>query len=321
MQHVKQAFPLICLAVMVVGLSIAGCESRKPRNTKEIRPGFNHEFMTRADGYDAVKRTYGFEFDTKPIVMDTSQMYEACHNGEVDVICGFSTDGLIDAYDLKILVDDQRAWPPYDACPLVRQDALAEHPEIREVLDDLGGKIDVATMQGLNLRVTKYGGSESYKKVARDFLVSSGLIEENAQPGSGQAGTISVGSKEFDEQKILGHMLAILLETRTDLQVERNIPLGGSTVAFDALLNGDIDMYVEYTGTGAVSILKNDQMAKAGSEEVYEYVTEQFPQRYNLVWMKPLGFANRYTLTMRKDHMEKFDIETISDLKELVEGN
>jgi osmoprotectant transport system permease protein len=314
--------PILLLALALLPIASLGCRGKKAEDTREIQPGFNHEFNDRPDGYAAVKRAYNFEFDKKPVIMETSQMYESCRNGEVDVICGFSTDGLISAYDLKILEDDQRAWPPYDACPLVRSDTLRRFPQIRPILEQLGGMLDEEKMQELNLQVTQFGGRKKHAQVARQFLESIDMIGPEAPEPVGGSGTVSVGSKEFGESRILGHMLATLLEERTNLTVEREIPLQGSMVAFEALRSGNgIDMYVEYTGTGAVTYLRNEEMTRAGSEEVYQYVKEEFPKAFGLVWLKPLGFVNRYTLTMRRSHAEKFGIETISDLKKLVEGN
>lgn len=123
---------------------------------------------------------------------------------------------------------------------------------------------------------------------------------------------IVIGSKNYTEQLILGNMLADLVESKTDLQVERKLNLGGSQVAFGAINKGDIDMYVEYTGTGLVNILnlppKNDPV------QVYNTVQKKFHEKYGIDLLKPLGFNNTYTLAIRVDTAKLYQLDTISDL-------
>lgn len=123
---------------------------------------------------------------------------------------------------------------------------------------------------------------------------------------------IVIGSKNFTEQVILGEMISILLEKKTDLNVERKLNLGGTFICFEALKHGDIDLYVEYTGTGLTAILNMEVMS--GPQKVYNLVKEAYRKRFNLVWLEPLGFNNTYTLTMRGKQAEGYNIKTISDL-------
>ena len=90
---------------------------------------------------------------------------------------------------------------------------------------------------------------------------------------------IVIGSKNFSEQLILGNMLADLIENKTDLEVERKLNLGGTQVAFSALNSGNIDLYVEYTGTGLVNIL--NQPAHSDPDRVYHYSSKRIQQE---VW-------------------------------------
>lgn len=125
---------------------------------------------------------------------------------------------------------------------------------------------------------------------------------------------ITVGSKNFTEQKILGEIMAIMIEKNTDLKVNKRLNLGGTMVCFYALKKGDIDIYAEYTGTGLVNILERKTQKKA--EKVYNIVKKEFKKKFNLIWLKPFGFNNTYTLTMRKKQAEELNIENISDLTE-----
>ncbi|MFB6468520.1 glycine betaine ABC transporter substrate-binding protein [Cytobacillus sp. Hz8] len=123
---------------------------------------------------------------------------------------------------------------------------------------------------------------------------------------------IVIGSKNFSEQLILGNMLADLIEDKTDLVVERKLNLGGTQVAFNALNNGDIDAYVEYTGTGLVDILKGPQ--QSDPDQVYQYVQKKFNEKYGIELLDPIGFNNTYAIAVRQDTAKKYNLNTISDL-------
>jgi len=102
--------------------------------------------------------------------------YRSISEGEVDVVDAYSTDGQLKVFDLVILKDDKEFFPPYDGLPLVRQDILEQYPEIEDALNLLAGLIDDKTMQELNAKVD-FEGLKA-EKVASDFLVSKGLIDE-----------------------------------------------------------------------------------------------------------------------------------------------
>jgi glycine betaine/choline ABC-type transport system substrate-binding protein len=165
-------------------------------------------------------------------------------------------------------------------------------------------------MQALNFEVDEKGRKAA--EVAREFLVAEEILPADAKPGSGEAGTLTVGSKHFTEQEILGEMLSLLIECTSGIGVERNLNLGGTMICFNALKAGDIDLYAEYTGTGLVNILERKVIADP--DKALEAVREAFEEKWGLAWLKPFGFNNTYTLTMRKQHAEALGIETISDL-------
>jgi glycine betaine/choline ABC-type transport system substrate-binding protein/ABC-type proline/glycine betaine transport system permease subunit len=123
---------------------------------------------------------------------------------------------------------------------------------------------------------------------------------------------IVIGSKNFNEQLILGNMLAELIEKNTDIEVDRRLNLGGTSIAFDALKAGELDMYVEYTGTGLVNIM--GQPSVSDPDKAYSLVGDYFNENYGITWLKPLGFNNTYTLAVRKDTADKYNLETFSDL-------
>jgi osmoprotectant transport system permease protein len=125
--------------------------------------------------------------------------------------------------------------------------------------------------------------------------------------------SIVVGGKNFTEQDILTHMMASLIEAKTDLRVVRKPFLGGSQVTHNALVNGNIDIYPEYTGTGWTSVLKEKPIG-GGPEETYRRVKAAYEQNFNVTWLQPIGFNNTYTLAMKRERAVQEGIETFTDL-------
>jgi len=129
---------------------------------------------------------------------------------------------------------------------------------------------------------------------------------------SGKKG-ITVGSKNFTEQVILGEMVSTLIEENSDIKVNRKLNLGGTLVCFTALKEGGLDLYVDYIGTGLTVILKKEVIPDW--RKVYKIVKDEFQKKFDLIWLEPLGFNNTYTLTMRRKEAEELKIEKISDLR------
>ena len=123
---------------------------------------------------------------------------------------------------------------------------------------------------------------------------------------------IAVGSKNFEESRLLGEIFAQLLESRTDLEVERRLGLAGTQVCFEALKSGAIDVYPEYTGTGLVSIL--GEPSKEGAAGTLNRVRREFLSRWDLWWISPLGFENSFEVAIPKELAEREHLRTISDL-------
>lgn len=138
---------------------------------------------------------------------------------------------------------------------------------------------------------------------------------EEAAPLEGAQ--ISVGSKNFTEQFILGYLTLLVLED-AGATVKDNINLGGTEVAREALEKGDIDAYWEYTGTAWLVIFGEDE-AITDSAESYRLVKDR-DEANGLVWLDYAPFDNTYTLMMRQEHAAELGIETISELGEWVKA-
>ena len=141
--------------------------------TRGWTPGFGYEFGEREDGYAGLAATYRLRFSRPPRVMELGLTYQALADGQVDLIAGNSTDGLIEALDLVHLRDDKGYFPPYDAVPIVRKEILARYPEVADAIRMLGGLIDEAEMRRMNYAVD--GAGRSVEEVVAEFLASKGL--------------------------------------------------------------------------------------------------------------------------------------------------
>ncbi|RYD81002.1 MAG: ABC transporter permease, partial [Sphingobacteriales bacterium] len=283
-----------------------------------LTAGFTPEFMGRKDGDLGLKSAYGLKIHT--IVISDAVMYKAAFEKEIDVISGYSTDGRLKAFDLKILDDDKRIFPPYYAAPIVRQTSLAKFPDLEKVLNLLSGKITDSIMTDLNYR-TDYL-HQTPERVAKDFLIKNDLFKA---AGNGNKGTIKIGSKIFGEQYILAEMYSMLIKGYTDYNVETKTGLGGTKICFDALVNNEIDLYPEYTGTGLLVILQADSKTSLAvaqnKDSTYNYVQKEFIKKYKIKWLKPIGFNNAYALMMRRKQSKEINVNSISELKNYLDKN
>jgi len=123
---------------------------------------------------------------------------------------------------------------------------------------------------------------------------------------------VVIGSKEFTESVILREMMAALIEANSDIKAEQRF-LGGTLICFNALKNGEIDLYAEYTGSALVAIMEQKPMPDP--QQVYDTVKTKFKEDYQLEWLSPFGFNNTYVLAMRRDHADTLGIKTISGLE------
>jgi osmoprotectant transport system permease protein len=127
--------------------------------------GFGQDFMSRADGYDGFRKAYGFAFNKQPREMDLSLTYRALQAGELDIIAGNSTDGLISALDLFQLADDRHYFPPYQAVYIARQDAM---PQLESVFERLRNAISTTDMRKMNYEVD--GNKRKPAEVAAEWI-------------------------------------------------------------------------------------------------------------------------------------------------------
>jgi osmoprotectant transport system substrate-binding protein len=137
------------------------------------RLGVGYEFQQRPDGLPGLSSAYGLKFNGPPRTMDLGLLYRAINAKQVDIIAGNSTDGPIQAFGLTVLEDDKHFFPPYQAVPLVRDDALRRWPQMKAALDALAGKVSADDMRAMNEAVD--GQHRDPAVVVREFRQKNGL--------------------------------------------------------------------------------------------------------------------------------------------------
>ena len=124
---------------------------------------------------------------------------------------------------------------------------------------------------------------------------------------------IKIGCKSMSEQMILQEILAQLIEAKTDYTVERIEPIAGGTSNIQvAMENGELDLYPEYTGTGWLTVLKHEETKDA--DYMFAELDKQYSENYNMRWLSLYGFENTYTLAVRAETAEQYNLTKISDL-------
>jgi osmoprotectant transport system substrate-binding protein len=141
---------------------------------KDLKVGAGPEFRDRKDGLPGLKAKYDMVFG-EDLQMAIGLRYQALRNDQIQVVNGYSTDGMISALKLKRLRDDKSLWPPYFVVPVIRKEALDANPKIGEVLNRVSALLDETTMAQMNYQVD--GDKLEPKDVARDFLKAKGLVK------------------------------------------------------------------------------------------------------------------------------------------------
>lgn len=183
-------------------------------------------------------------------------------------------------------------------------------------VDFLIGKIEkLATPKGMQLSTAsaqkKKGHSKLILGVAGAAVCALFLVTYMTKPAQ-QAKVLTVAGKDYTEQLILVHLVADIIEDRTDISVNRKPNLGGTQVCFSALKGGDIDLYVEYSGTAYGDTLAYPPISDV--QQVYETVKKDFKNKFNIESLRQMNYNNTYTLALLPETVEKYKLKTFSDL-------
>ncbi|WP_409304445.1 glycine betaine ABC transporter substrate-binding protein [Peribacillus sp. SCS-155] len=153
----------------------------------------------------------------------------------------------------------------------------------------------------------------SWKKASFILVPAAALVLFFGLKGQNSEDTIVVAGKKFTEQYILPYVLSEYVKEMTDYNVTVQEGLGETPMMTQAARNGDVDMYVEYTGTGLMTILKEEYNPEETPDEIYNKVKKGYSDKYQLQWMKPLGFENTYGFALNQQMYKKLGTNTISD--------
>lgn len=142
------------------------------------------------------------------------------------------------------------------------------------------------------------------------FLLASLILF--ASCGSPRDERLVIGSKNFTEQTVLAEVIGQHLESRLGIRVERRHHLGGTLIAHQAVTAGEIDLYVEYTGTALTAVLGEKPSANAA--DVLARVRKGYAEKFGLEVGEPLGFDNTFAIVVRGEDARQHHMRSISDL-------
>jgi osmoprotectant transport system substrate-binding protein/osmoprotectant transport system permease protein len=218
------------------------------RAAPTLTAGLTPDFIGRPDGLPGIGRAYGIRFKAVRSLVPAVK-YQALAAGEVDVIDGYATDGFIARYDLVVLADDRRFFPPYQAAALVGARLPRETPGAVLALDELSGRLTEATMRRLNRRVEV--DNEAIARVAGDALAELGLGAAAGPDGGarGRAGARAPGRES------LGGYLAAQAPTLLRLTL-RHLLLVGISLAAAVLIAVPLGLLLERTPRAAETTIR-----------------------------------------------------------------
>jgi osmoprotectant transport system permease protein len=213
------------------------------RQGRALRAGLTPDFIGRADGLPGLRGAYGLRFREVRALLSAVK-YQALAAGQVDVIDGYATDGLIARYDLVVLEDDRGFFPPYEAAAILAP-ALAERsPAAVAALTELSGRLSESMMRTLNRRVEVDG--QPVARVAADALGGLGLLGPSVARGAGRPTEARAG--------LLGYLWA---ERRTLLALTgRHLLLVVVSLAGAIGLAVPLGLALERARRGAESIIR-----------------------------------------------------------------
>ncbi|MBX3012141.1 MAG: SH3 domain-containing protein [Caldilineaceae bacterium] len=292
-------------------LTLADLADYMNANDSSLTICVESEFFSRQDGLTGLQTAYGFAFPEENIlVMEPNETYNNLRTGNCDVAEGYATDGRISAWGFTALTDPLAFFPASQPTPVLRQALLDSYPELTELINGLWQYLDNDTMIALNTRVDigadgvlGNGDEELAEAVAYSFLVSKRLIQPAA---------IKVGSKELNEQLLMGKMIILLLQD-AGVAVEDLTGLGGSPAVRAALEEGVIDLYPEYTGT-ATSLHHSLPVSALPADAHRTYLlAKSLDAAQGLIWLDAAPLNNTFTLLVRQELADQ-GIVTLEDL-------
>lgn len=154
--------------------------------------------------------------------------------------------------------------------------------------------------------------SMQFKSSLRSLTVGVVIAAGLSSSVSAQDAPVRIGFPNQTEQAMMGYMAALIIEKKLGLEVELSGNLGGTAIGQQAIIEGALDVFPDYTGDALANVLKEEPLTEPTA--AYERVASQYKEKYNIVWLAPTKFNNTYALALKADKAEELKIATISDL-------
>ncbi len=333
-------FLFLFLAVIPGGCPIEDFNDHE----EQVEIAASGKFVGQDKGLCSLLEKYDIKFD-QVHEMNIGFTHEALRQGDVDAAIGFASDGKIKELDLLALEDDKGAFQVCHPAPVTREEVLEQHPGIEGIMSEISSRLDTRSMRKLNYRVDIK--ETSPEEVAREWLRQEGLIKEeeeeegeiedpaniennaekrevnevdiddevdvDKEKSKDAEKVVTVSSREFSEQKILGQITVLALKD-AGIPVEDKTGIARREVIRSALLNGEIDMYWAYTGETWQEVhMKKDIIADA--EEVFDQVSEKDRDK-GVVWLDYAPSQKTYTVLMHRERAQEQGITNLSQFAE-----
>ncbi|MBF4161549.1 glycine betaine ABC transporter substrate-binding protein [Nocardioides acrostichi] len=302
-------------AALALGITSAGCGVSDSGDDGDSASGkatvcMETEFPDRPDGLVLFEKATGYKIPQSQIkILDTGLIYTETDKGNCDFGEVFTTDGRIQALNID-LVDDPGVFILYNLSFTWQDKVYEQHADTYDAIaDGIFDGLDEDKMAELNGKVDVEG--EPVKDVAEEYLDSVGMLDGGNELDGVK---LTVGSKDFTENILVGEMLSQALEAQgADVNDKTN--LGGTSVARDALLNGNIDVYPEYNGTGwTVHLGKEDP--SSDPQELFDKTSTLDLKQNGIKWVGRSPFNDTYGFAVNGDLNDSdgpFDLEKMAE--------
>ncbi len=273
------------------------------RGAHRLRLAAPRQFLDSRTGMAKLQDAYDISF-RRVLPTARGSTYRALRQGRAEVAFGVLSDPELANEDLVVLVDDRRAWPQYAPMPVVRTELLEQAgPALQATLGSVSRALDGAAMRQLNAMVADGTGPA---EAARTLLDGAGLLDVGARP------ELTIGSKDFTEQLVLGELYAQALATR-GFTVRTRLNLGATGVVDAALERGDVDLYPEYTGTSYTAVFKQSVQPDDDRYSIARSVAHSYAER-DMTMLEPTPFSNGFAVVVTEEMAAEHGLETIGDL-------
>ncbi|MEZ4658447.1 MAG: glycine betaine ABC transporter substrate-binding protein [Caldilineaceae bacterium] len=287
-------------------------------------------YSSTTDGLPALFKFYDFALAESNInVVSYDELYEGMRSGACDVAEAFPDDGRLLVWDLPTLEDPRNFFVPFNLAPVVRNETLTQYPELQGLLEQVSALIDVPSIQQLSALVDigpdgepRTGDEQAIADVASAYLASSGLIEVEQPAANGinlisaSDGNVAIGSWEWTPPLIVTEI------TQQYLQQEGyNVTFVQDEFVRDGVLNGTIDLYWDYTGSG-ITLWHGipSRGVPQDPELVWEMIGELDGLHYDLTWL-PYSSIDEAWVLMVSHELYDNGMTTIDDLADYVRTN